>query len=254
MVAIDSAMSQPSTGTGGSQPRENEKPRKNRSCHENGLKNHGRPVPQLSAGKLDEAHGRDQPYRGDEGEDGPAAADPGGEDDERHHREDAEIHRQDIEVVRHVGQSQELEHARGGIVEERSQIELLPQILRLRQEPVRQRERGDDRHEDREMGPVDLPHALGDPGAAEREAGPLEGAPERDPRGDARTEHEDLRRVREAEARRDPAGPGVVGDVRDQDDEHPDAAEHVEPGIAGRPRRLRCGRHSPLPQVRRRSG
>ena len=91
---------------------------------------------------------------------------------------------------------------------------------------------GHDRDEDADMSPVHLPDAVQDARRPERPAGALEHAPEGERRGDAGAEDEDLGRVREAEARRDPVRPCVPRDMGDEDDEHPDAAEDVEPRVA----------------------
>ena len=91
---------------------------------------------------------------------------------------------------------------------------------------------GDDRDEDADMSPVHLPDAVQDARRPERPAGAVEHAPEGERRGDAGAEDEDLGCVREAEARRDPVRPCVPRDMGDEDDEHPDAAEDVEPRVA----------------------
>ena len=80
------------------------------------------------------------------------------------------------------------------------------------------------------MHPVDLPHPLGPPAPRADEKTlavehPSEGGR---PRGHAGHEHEHLGRVREAEAGGNPVRPHVPRDVGDHDDEHAQAAEHVE--------------------------
>ena len=82
------------------------------------------------------------------------------------------------------------------------------------------------------MRPVDLPAAKGDTGGAKKPAAGLEDPAEGDGAGHAGAEDEDLGRVGKAEARRDPKGPGIARDMGDQDDEHRQPAEDIEPRVA----------------------
>ena len=95
---------------------------------------------------------------------------------------------------------------------------------------------------DADMRPIDLPDAKGDPRRPEQPAAIYEYGSEGDSRSHARAEDEDLGRVREAEARRDPQRPQIVRDVRDQDDEHRQPAEEVQPQVALAPQDRELGR------------
>src|SRR5215207_1424582 len=122
------------------------------------------------------------------------------------------------------------EHARR-IVEEMREVQAIAQMAPAELE-IGRGKYGDDRDEDADVGPVHLPDAVQDARRPERPAGAVEHPPEGKRRGDAGAEDENLGRVREAEARRDPVRPGVARDMGGEDDEHPDAAEDVEPRIA----------------------
>ena len=64
------------------------------------------------------------------------------------------------------------------------------------------------------------------------EAVAQEAAAERQRRGEAGAEHEHLGGVARAEARRDPVVPGIERQMGDEDDEHREAAEEVQPRVA----------------------
>ena len=104
-------------------------------------------------------------------------------------------------------------------------------------------ERGHDGHEDRDMGPVDLPDAQGDARGSREKPCLVEGTAERQGTGRARAEDKDLRGVRKAEAGRDGFRPGIAGDVGVEDDEHAQAAEHVQAQVTRPLRRRSRGRH-----------
>ena len=157
--------------------------------------------------------------------------------------QDHEVHRQDVEVVGHVGEGSELGEPLRRVGQERPEIEGPAEVLAAGRRAVDGGERGHDGHEDRDVGPVDLPDAQGDARGSREKSCLIESAAERQGTGPARAEDEDLRGVRKAEAGRDGFRPRVAGDVGIEDDEHAQSAEHVQAQVTRPFRRRSRGRH-----------
>ena len=153
---------------------------------------------------------------------------------QRHHgrdqRQDDEIHRQDVEIGRQPAECRHAQHGPRRIGQQRAELGR-ERLGRAGQpvDPGRQRDAG---HEQPHMRPVDLPAAEGDARRAKCQAARLEHAAERQRARHARAEHEQLGARREPEAGRDPEHPGVVGHMRDEDDQHCQPAKQVEALIA----------------------
>ena len=99
------------------------------------------------------------------------------------------------------------------------------------------------------MRPIDLPCAVDNARRPKQPAALFKKGSERKRRRHARAKYEQIGRVTVAKARRNPARKIVLGNVGDENDEHPQPPEHVQPGIAQfsllRDRRLfRCALHS----------
>lgn len=87
------------------------------------------------------------------------------------------------------------------------------------------------------MGPIDLPASEHHPGRADHKAPTNKDAAERDRRRKTGAEDEHFRCIARAESSRNELHPGVTGYMRDENNEHCEASEEVQPDIP-LPRRL----------------
>ena len=167
------------TGGLGNQPRMKAKPVKKISCQPNGLKNHAR-SDHGSAGSQGQApasSAQQQRVCANSQTHHEAATSRrltrDSAIDDRHHRQDHHIHRQDVEIIRHIGQRHQAEQVCGARCRRRTgpQVELA-HIVAL--------ERARDRSaqpsvaamakKQADMRPVDLPDAIGDARGPQRPA------------------------------------------------------------------------------------
>ncbi len=152
----------------------------------------------------------------------------------RQHGENDHIHRQNIEIVRHIGQRQKAEQLGHRIFKKRIEIEAPDLILLHQLHAVEDDHHGGDDKEQGDMRPVNLPDPLGHPQGAAPQSGTVEHPAKGNGRGHTGAEHENLGRVGIAEPGRNPERPRIARRMGQQDDEHADAAEEIEPRVAGR--------------------
>ena len=145
------------------------------------------------------------------------------------HQHDVEW--QHVEIERLEAQEQALAQRLGGVVDQARDVELVDH-LGIAEAQRQIADRGDVDHEQDDVGDVELPDPLGQPGGADDEAA-VEHHPGIDERGGiAGDENEEVGGVAETViAGRDPVH-DVVGDVIEEDPPVGDAPEEIEPEIA----------------------
>jgi hypothetical protein len=151
-----------------------------------------------------------------------------------HRREQAhqhDIERQHVEVDGLEFEEQALAQGLGGVVDEAGDVELVDEVgIAEAQRQVA--DCGDIDHEQDDMGDVELPDALGQPGRADDEAA-LQHHPGVDERGSiAGNEDEQVGGVAEAVIPRGDPIHHIIGDMIEIDRPVRDAAKQVEPEVA----------------------
>ncbi len=150
----------------------------------------------------------------------------------RHHHQNDHIHRQDVEIIGHIGEGEKTHKLRPRILEKLPEVQRPDIGLVEGAEVIERRKQRRGGKEQRDMRPVDLPDAVAHARRAKGPARPVKRPAKRDGRGHARAEYENLGRVRKTPARRNPAGEEIARGVGGEDDEHRQPAKEIQPDIA----------------------